>query len=228
MKSLMTSKLYQYVITAGITFIAWSCTGNNNKTDDTIVTGDNKMSDTTISNYNTRNAEPNNNEPNKMMSDSTINNNAAANNTSNTGGDADFMMKVAEINMEEITLGKLAQQKGTMAHVKKLGRMMVTEHTKAMANLNVLAKTKTVALPATESEKIKDAYNSLGGKTGKDFDKAYSDMMVKGHKEAIALFEKTNIDTKDTDVKAMTAGMIPTLKTHLKHAVMCQKECEKM
>lgn len=165
-------------------------------------------------------------EQDKMMSDSTNNNNTANNN--NADSDATFFMKAAEINMEEIKLGKLAQQKGTMSHVKALGKMLVTDHTQAMAGLNTLAKTKMINLPTTEGEKIMDAYKMLSEKKGKDFDKAYSDMMVNGHKEAISLFEKTNSDTKDADVKKMTATMIPKLKTHLEQAEICQKECEKM
>jgi len=166
-------------------------------------------------------------EQDKMMSDSTNTNNTA-NNNNNAETDATFFMKAAEINMEEIKLGKLAQQKGTMSHVKALGKMLVTDHTQAMAGLNTLAKTKMINLPTTEGQKIMDAYKMLSEKKGKDFDKAYSDMMVNGHKEAIALFEKTNSDTKDADVKKMTATMIPKLKTHLEQAEICQKECEKM
>ena len=165
-------------------------------------------------------------EQDKMMSDSTNNN--TANNNNNAEMDATFFMKAAEINMEEIKLGKLAQEKGTMSHVKELGKMMVTDHTQAMAGLNTLAKTKMINLPTTEGQKIMDAYKMLSEKKGKDFDKAYSDMMVNGHKEAIALFEKTNSYTKDADVKKMTTTMIPKLKTHLEQAEICQKECEKM
>ena len=55
-----------------------------------------------------------------------------------------IVLLAAEINMEEIKLGKLAQQKGTSSHVKELARMMVTEHTQAMKNLVPLAKAKAL------------------------------------------------------------------------------------
>ena len=139
-----------------------------------------------------------------------------------------FIMKVAEINMEKIKLGKLAQQRSSMGSVKELGKMMVTEHTQAMTKLAALAKTKMVSLPTVENGKLSADYKMLAAKKGKSFDKAYSDMMVNGHKEAIALFEKTNRETKDNDIKAMTGEMIPALKTHLEHAEMCQAESEKM
>jgi len=201
-----------FILVAGLL----SCTGNNSNTTDVKNTDSSSMKD------NTMNTSTNPTEQDRILNDNTVN----ANN--NTAMEAAFMMSAAEINMEEIKLGKLAQQKGTMKHVKELGKMMVTEHTQAMAGLSAMAKTKMVIIPATESEKIMNAYKMLNEKTGKDFDKAYSNMMVNGHKEAIALFEKTAMQTKDADVKAMTTAMIPKLKTHLEHAEMCQKECEKM
>ena len=220
MKKYSTIKNSMLSVSMGLLLITGllSCTGNNNGKTTDVKDGDstNRMDNTTIG--------TNPREQDKMMSDSTNNNNTANN---NTAMDAAFIMKAAEINMEEIKLGKLAQQKGTMSHVKELGKMMVTEHTQAMAGLTNLAKTEMVKLPTAESQKIMDAYNMLSEKKGKDFDKAYSDMMVDGHKEAIALFEKTNNDTKDANVKTMTTSMIPKLKTHLEHAEMCQKECEK-
>ena len=199
------------VVIASIGFI--SCTGNSSSSNT-------KSMDSMNTTNKTMNTATSENEQNMRMKNDTA--------EIKTGLDAAFMRKVAEINMEEIKLGKLAQQKGTMPHVKELGTMMVTEHTKAMADLKVLAKTKMVNLPATESEEIMDAYKTLSAKTGKEFDKAYSSMMVKGHQEAIALFETTVMDTKDADVKTMANKTLPGLKTHLKHAEMCQKECEKM
>ena len=203
--------IIQCVAIATISFI--SCTGNGNSSN----TKSMDSMNTTNKAMNTGTSE---NEQNMMMKNDTA--------EIKTGFDAAFMIKVAEINMEEIKLGKLAQQKGTMPHVKELGKMMVTEHTKAMADLKALAKIKMVNLPAAESVEIIDAYKTLSAKTGKEFDKAYSTMMVTGHEEAIALFETTVMDTKDADVKTMANKTLPALKTHLKHAEMCQKECEKM
>ena len=37
--------------------------------------------------------------------------------------DAQFLVNAAEINMEEISLGQLAQQKGSTNHVKELGKI---------------------------------------------------------------------------------------------------------
>lgn len=142
--------------------------------------------------------------------------------------DAEFLVNAAEINMNGISLGQLALQKGTMNHVKELGKMMDDDHTKSLADLTELAKTKNISLPTSQTENGKEAYKKLSDKSAKNFDKAYADMMVNEHKTAIELFEKASTDCTDPDIKAWAAATLPTLKIHLDHSLMCQKECEKM
>lgn len=142
--------------------------------------------------------------------------------------DAAFLVKATEINMEGISLGQLAQQKGSINHVKELGKMMDDEHTQSLADLAELAKTKNISLPTSQTENEKEAYKKLSEKSAKNFDKAYADMMVNKHKTAIKLFEKASTDCTDPDIKAWAAATLPILKIHLDHSLICQKECEKM
>ncbi len=142
--------------------------------------------------------------------------------------DAQFLVNAAEINMEEIKLGELAQQKSAMADTKTLGKMMVDEHTKAMGELKALAMKKSVSLPAADTKKGEDAYKKLNDMKANKFDKEYADMMVSGHKDAISAFEKASTDAADADIKQWATGMLPGLRTHLDHAMMCQKKSDKM
>lgn len=214
--TMLTVLVVLVLVLSGLT----SCTNNKDST------AEQKVNDTTNSSDKTMMTAPNANGQTNSINESVKINTDATDKTD--VADTAFIMKVAEINMEQIKLGKLAQQMSSMGHVKDLGKMMVTEHTLATTKLTALAKTKMVSLPTVESGKILADYKMLAAKKGKSFDKAYSDMMVKGHKEAIALFEKANRETKDNDIKAMTSEMIPALKTHLERAEMCQAECEKM
>ncbi len=142
--------------------------------------------------------------------------------------DAQFLVDAAVIHRQEISLGKLAQQKGTTNHVKELGKMMEVDHTKALAELTTVAKTKNISLPTAQTDNEQDAYNKLNQKSGNDFGKEFSNMMVDGHKNAIALFEKSSTDGSDLEIKAWAASLLPALRTHLDHSLVCQKECSKM
>jgi len=142
--------------------------------------------------------------------------------------DAQFLVNAAEINLEEISLGKLAQEKSSMNHVKELGKMMEDSHTKLLTDLTALAQTKNISLPTSQTENGIEAYKKLNNKSGNDFGKEYSSMMVTEHKKAIDLFEKASTDCTDPDIKAWAAATLPTLRIHLDQAMICQKECEKM
>jgi putative membrane protein len=118
-------------------------------------------------------------------------------------------------------LGNLAETKGTSKQIKDLGKMMVTDHTKALEELKKLATSMNVTLPDAVSEKGMDEYNKLNEKTGRDFDKKYAEMMVDGHKDAIKKFEKCEEDCTDSQVKNWATKTLPTLRNHLDHSMSC-------
>ena len=136
---------------------------------------------------------------------------------------ADFMVKVADVGMTEVKLGGIAQEKASNRRIKDFGQMMTRDHTKAADELKSLARRKNVTLPDSigndHSKKIAD----LSKKSGKDFDKAYIDMMVDGHQSTVNDFEKASNNTKDPDVKAWVDNTLPTLKMHLDSAKAIQK-----
>jgi putative membrane protein len=142
--------------------------------------------------------------------------------------DAQFLVNAAEINLEEIQLAQLAQQKGSVAHVKELGKMMEDAHTRSQSDLVELAKTKNVSIPTTLTDDNRKAYNGLNEKSGKDFDKAYADRMVNGHKDTIEIFEDASVDAQDSEIKNWATAKLPELRKHLDHSIECQKKCGKM
>ncbi len=132
--------------------------------------------------------------------------------------DSEFLVNAAEINMNEIALGKLAQTKGTAQSVKDLGKMMEAEHTKALAELKDLAAKKNITLPAAATEDGQETLKKFSEKKASDFDKDYAAEMVDGHKDAIDKFTKASTDATDADVKMWATNMLPSLNTHLQHA----------
>jgi putative membrane protein len=146
----------------------------------------------------------------------------------NKEDNSQFLVDAAETDLMEIEIGKLAQSKGTSAHVKEFGKMLVDDHTKAANDTKALAEKLQVSLPAAITEKGKEHYNDLNEeKAGKDFDNKFADMMVKGHEDAISKMEDATEKTTNADIKAWAANMIPTLKMHLEHAKRLQDEVKK-
>ena len=136
---------------------------------------------------------------------------------------ADFMVKVADVGMTEVKLGGIAQDKGMNKRVKEFGAMMTRDHSKAGDELKGLARRKNVTLPENVGEDHQKKIDDLSKKTGKDFDRAYIDMMVDGHQSTVSDFEKASNNTKDPDVKSWVDKTLPTLKMHLDSAKAIQK-----
>ncbi|MEZ0129294.1 DUF4142 domain-containing protein [Flavobacterium sp. LBUM151] len=141
--------------------------------------------------------------------------------------DSQYLVDQAEINLEEIEIGKLAQTKGTNAEVKKFGKMLVDEHTKSASEVSTLAKTKNFTLPTSLTEDGQDKYNKLNEKSGVDFDKKFADMMVDGHEKAIDKIKKAAENAKDADVRQWASNSIPVLTTHLEHAKVLKESLDK-
>ena len=142
--------------------------------------------------------------------------------------DERFLVRAAEINLEEVKLGQLAQQKAVNEDVKSLAKMMTDGHGKAMTDLSTLAASKSIAVPAVPTNDVQDVYQRLSEKTGNDFDKEYCDRVVKGHKDAISLYENATTGNNDPDVKAWANKILPDLRAHLQHAEMCEQKLKNM
>ncbi len=142
--------------------------------------------------------------------------------------DAKFLVNAAEINLKEIELGKLAQTRGTTNHVKELGKMMETEHSKSLVDLQALAAKKQITIPTTLTEEGISANKKLMDYKASKFDKEYADMMVGGHKDAISIFEKASTNAQDADIRNWATSMLPAFRKHLDQSIICQKECAKM
>ena len=139
---------------------------------------------------------------------------ASAADTGLSPGDRDFVNKAAQGNLMEVMAGKLATQRALDPAVKSFAQQMVSDHTAANEKLKSLADSKQVPLADAVSPEQHEALGKLEGLNGTEFDKTYSKMMVKDHKEDISEFEKEVKKAQDPDVKAYAEQTLATLRHH--------------
>jgi putative membrane protein len=137
--------------------------------------------------------------------------------------DAKFATDVANGGLAEVALGKLAAEKATNAQVKEFANMMVMDHGKANEELMAIAKTKNITLPVAPDADHQKTMTDLSAKTGTDFDKAYVDAMVDGHKKTASLLEDGSKNCKDTELMAFATKTLPVVKAHLAKIEAIQK-----
>jgi len=132
--------------------------------------------------------------------------------------DENFVMKAANGSMAEVELGKLAIEKAGSDEVKKFGRRMVDDHSKANDELKTLAQNKHITLPAAIDPHEKALHDRLAKLSGAAFDRAYMQAMLTDHKKDVNEFRMEVKSGKDADVKGWAAKTLPTLEAHLKLA----------
>jgi len=184
-----------------IQFFIAGCNGNSDNTNvGTDTTSTSSMTDTSFGM-----------DTSKMASEK-------MNNGGTTGTQNEFVSKAAMGGMMEVELGKIAQTNAASNDVKAFGKMMETDHSKANEELKSVAASRNISVPGSMGDMHSNHVKDLSAKTGKDFDKAYIDMMVEDHVNDIEEFKNASTSNADPEVKKFATKTLPTLQKHLEKA----------
>ena len=138
-----------------------------------------------------------------------------------------FVRDAAEGSMAEVKLGQLAEEKAQAPEVKNFAKRMVEDHSKALEEIKQLGSKDGINMPTDISHKDAETYNRLSKLSGPDFDRAYSQEMVKDHQKDIAEFKKGETSAQKPEVKEFAQKTLPTLQSHLELAQHMQAHVTK-
>jgi putative membrane protein len=95
---------------------------------------------------------------------------------------------------------------------------MVTDHSKANAELKQIAARKNVTLPSASDDEHREKMDELSRLKGADFDRAYMKEMVDDHEHDVDKFREMAKDASDPDIKSFAAKTLPVLEAHQRMA----------
>lgn len=128
-------------------------------------------------------------------------------------------------NLKELKYSQLALNKGFSPEVKELAQHIVEDHKKADDLLRQITAGKSITVPsALDADEQKD-FEKLSNKEGEDFDKAYTDCMVKDHKKTIRAYEKETKKGENTEFRAFATNTLPSI---IHHKNMAEETCKKI
>jgi putative membrane protein len=153
---------------------------------------------------------------------------AASATTSGGWTDANIFALLDEANMADSAAGALAATKGTSSAVRDFGKRMVRDHHTLRAQGEALAKKlKITPTPPADDSQVADAQKEMdtlnSTAKGKDFDKAYIDGEVDGHKKVLDMATKAFGQAQSTELKNLIQKATPVIKGHLDLAESVQK-----
>jgi putative membrane protein len=140
----------------------------------------------------------------------------------------DFVMKAAMSDMYEIEAGKVAVARSTNADIKKLGQMMIDDHTKSSNNLKsaIAASGLSLTPPATLDEAHMKRLQELKDEAAADFDKEYLDDQASAHQDALNLMQRYANDGDNASLKSFAASTAPVVQAHHDHITQMQNGME--
>ena len=129
--------------------------------------------------------------------------------------DADFAVKAAEDGMLEVKVAQLAATNASSTEVKNFAKSLIADHTKVNEELRSLATSKNITLPASLGDRCQRKYDKIAGKSGREFDQEFADLMIKDHKDVVDNFKKEAEKGNDADMKSFASRNISRLEHHL-------------
>jgi len=125
-----------------------------------------------------------------------------------------FVRDVSLDGMAEVELGRLATQKAKSPDVKRFAQRMVTDHSKAGAELKQLVSNMGMTVPASLNDEQKAEHDRLAKLSGDEFDHGYMSVMTAGHDKAVNAFEDEGENGSVPEIKQWAVKVLPTIKEH--------------
>jgi putative membrane protein len=142
----------------------------------------------------------------------------------------DRLEKIHAANQAELQMAQLGTQNAQSPDVQQFATQMQTDHQQLDRQLTQQAQTMGVSLEGKtfqkETESAQKDLQKMQSKTGKDFDKAYMDRMVKDHEKDLKEVKDTAKDAqkgKHTELASALQEAQTTIQTHLDRAKQVQK-----
>jgi putative membrane protein len=128
-----------------------------------------------------------------------------------------FIRKGLEAGLTEIKASKIAETNSKNSRIISFAKMMIADHGEAGDELEKIAIKKRVTGGDSVSTEHQKNIDDIATKSGAAFDRAYIQMMVNDHQEAVKLFTGATID-RTADIQNFAKKVLPTLKMHLDSA----------
>lgn len=135
-----------------------------------------------------------------------------------SAADTTFVQTVAEANLTEVALGKIALTNARTSGVKSFAQHAISEHTSAEDRLTTIASAHGITLPTAPNEDDQKTITTLGGIKGAKFDKGYIANAIESHTNAVKLAGDEADTTSDADLKSFATDFQKTAQAHLEAA----------
>jgi len=132
---------------------------------------------------------------------------------------------VGVVDKHEIAAAEQAKSKKVTGEVAQYADMLHREHAKNLEAGQKLGVAETTTEATSMEQKGRADLAELGQKSGKDYEQAYVDAMVKGHEEALSLLDTRLVPAAtDANVRTFLTSTREHVAMHLERGKALQKK----
>jgi putative membrane protein len=117
-------------------------------------------------------------------------------------------------NFSEVALGRIIENRGASAQVRRFGSMLVRDHSKGLAQAQQIAARMHLRIPAMLTPEARREQALLRHLNGRMFDREVRRYMINDHRKDIAAF-RAQARTGDRATARYAAATVPVMRTHL-------------
>jgi putative membrane protein len=128
-----------------------------------------------------------------------------------------FITDAIKGNLSEIALGKLAAMNAAAEAVRTYGKTLAADHTRAYNEASAVAAKLDLNPPDEPSTEAREEQTRLRKLSGRAFDQAFLNYMIKDHQTNIQSFED-QVRAGNGVTSKMAERQLPTLRKHLEMA----------
>jgi predicted outer membrane protein len=129
--------------------------------------------------------------------------------------DEDFVTQLYQEVIAGERLASMALNLGQKGAVRSLAGNTVASLRQVREAIKVLAGKKGVTISEELIAQNQDAVDRLSSSAGDGFDRTYLDTLLQFLPRILQRCESVTDSTQDADLKALTAGLVPTLKARI-------------
>jgi putative membrane protein len=125
-----------------------------------------------------------------------------------------FLPQAIQGNFSEVTLGRIIQNRAASAQVRQFGAMLVSDHSKGLAQAQQIASRLRLRIPAILTPQARSEQQRLRGLSGRGFDREVRRYMIDDHRKDIAEFRE-QARSGDRATSGYAAATVPVMQRHL-------------
>jgi putative membrane protein len=137
---------------------------------------------------------------------------------SDVTADASFIREVINGNLLEARLGQTAERKAVNPSVRQFAQRMISDHSRLQNEWSFMASNNGVSVSPQLGNADQAKVDQLDRMSGSDFDRAYMNLMIQAHQDAVNRLQNEAQSANSAQVRAKIANDLPLYQQHLSMA----------